>query len=426
MSGRGLMGKARRRGGVSTVPACLPLPSRRLLAALLGLGLTVLAAPALHAESPTGWRTAEETVVLDDLEGPVDLAIAPDGALWWNEFYSGDVRRYDGDTIETTFHTDPIEDPVERGLVGLALDPEVTDNGVFYVYYTVADPEDPAGGTNHLARVEDGQQTRLLEIPAHQRHNGGRITVDDEGRLFVSTGDNTERHPAQDTGSLLGKILHLDPDGTPANDTIEGPVYSIGHRNVYGLAYDAETDRLFATENNDLERDEVNLIEAGHNYGWPDCQGTKAYDVQRGEPTDEPCEDPDYTDPIGEFYANYTAAPTGATMFDGDLYWAAWNQGEIHRMTRTDSGEWRDRVVHETDDRIHDVEAHGGALYYTNWTQVVRLDLGRVDGEHVPVHDSAKATDPTGSGAVSEIPAASGLVPVLAALAIATRPEARR
>jgi glucose/arabinose dehydrogenase len=387
------------------------------LAALAGLALVGLAGLA-SAQAPPDWSEAEPRPVVEELPGPIDLAIAPDGELWWNEFYSGNVTRWHPDESgppETVFHADPIEDPVERGLLGLALDPD--DPDTFYVYYTVPDPEDPAGGTNHLSRIANGEETQLLTVPAHQRHNGGRITFDDEGRLFVSTGDNTQGHPAQDPSSRLGKILHLHPNGTPAEDTIEGYTYSIGHRNVYGLAYDEATGRLFATENGASERDEVNRIQPGHNYGWPECQGTVRYDFEAGEPTEEPCPE-DYEAPIGEFYPNYTSAPTAATVHEGDLYWAAWNQGEIHRMRETADG-WRDRIVFETDGRINDLTTHDGTFYFANWTAIIAIGglYDDAEGPGARLDDGTATTDGTDPVALAGASLAGAGLAAAAALA---------
>lgn len=341
---------------------------------LAALVLMLAATPAADAALP--WQGIKVTTVLDGLNGPIDFAIAPDGAIWWNEYYTGNVTRYDpaDGSRRVMFHADVIQEGGERGLVGLALDPNVAENEVFYVYYTVADPEDPDRGTNRLSRIEDGQETMLLSLTAAVRHNGGRILFAPDGSLFVSTGENDLGAPAQDPGSLLGKILHIMPDGRPAPGNVEGAVYSVGHRNVYGLAYDAERGRLFATENGNAERDEVNWVEAGKNYGWPACEGNVRFEFAQGKDTDRPCDDPRFTPPIGEFYPNRTAAPTGAAVLDGVLYWGSWNEGSIHRLIETPQG-WKDEIMWRPGHRINDVEAADGALYVSNWTHILRLEV---------------------------------------------------
>ncbi|MBW3584243.1 MAG: PQQ-dependent sugar dehydrogenase, partial [Euryarchaeota archaeon] len=221
----------------------------------------------------------------------------------------------------------------------------------------------------------------------------------------------------------------LHPDGTPAEDNIEGHVYSIGHRNVYGLAYDPATERLFATENNNAERDEVNLITAGGNYGWPICEGTVRYDFDRVEPTDEPCDDPDITLPIGEFYPDGTVAPTGAIILHGHLYWASWNHGEIHRMVEDRNGDWHDQIVYKPGHRINDLETDGEAVYYSDWTTIYRLEVPE------PPQDLASTISPEGEvggdgedgpETPSALPGPALIVTLVALVFLASRYRPRR
>lgn len=374
-------------------------------AAMVGLLMATapLVLPGAHAEEPTA------TEVLSGLDGPVDFAVLSDGTIWWNEYYTGDVKRHDpatGDT-EILFHADPIEDGMERGLIGLAVTDDLAYNDTLYVYYTVADPDDPQGGTNHLSRITAGEETVLLTTSASQMHNGGRILVAPDGSLFVSTGDNERPHEAQDPSSKLGKILHIEPDGSPAPGNLESVVYSMGHRNVYGLAYDADQDRLYATENSNAERDEVNIIEAGGNYGWPHCEGFSAYDLEAGRATGEPCDHPDAIDPIGEFYPDSTTAPTGAAVLGGELFWAAWNQGQIHHLAQNGTGgQWEDTIIYQATHRVNDLEAapDGESLYFSNWTHIMKLEL---PDDLVPVADppgpaSGEAEDDDGGAAIDD------------------------
>lgn len=321
----------------------------------------------------------EAKPVVAGLDGPIDFVVLPNGEIWYNEYYTGDVVRYDPDDGSKTvmFHAEPMPRHDERGLVGLAVTKETAAAGRFFVYYTVDDPDDPDGGTNRLSRIDDGEETILLTLTAAKRHNGGRILITPDDTLFVATGDNNLGAPAQDPSSLLGKILHVDQDGKPVKGNIEGAVYSMGHRNVYGLALDPATGRLFATENSNAERDEVNEIVAGGNYGWPECEGNVRYDKQRERDTDEPCDDARFIAPLGEFHPDGTVAPTGAAILHGVLYWAAWNQGEIHRLVPNDDGTWKDDVVYRSGNRINDLEAapDSSGLYYSNWTHIMHVEM---------------------------------------------------
>lgn len=361
----------------SAMPRALGLSFRPIRSLTWGAvaitALMVLAMPASAAVTP----------VLDDLDGPVDFAVLPDGSIWWIEYYSGNITRYDPGTgaRDVKFHVTPVIGG-ERGAVGLGIDQRSADNGTFWIYYAVAESEDDrTGGINHLSRIDDGKETVLLTTTAAIRHNGGRIVIHPDGSLFVSTGENDLGMPAQDPDSLLGKVLHILPDGSAAPGNPHGRVYSLGHRNVYGLAYDPESRRLFATENGNAERDEINEILKGHNYGWPLCEGTVRFEhnPQGGKVASplEACTETAFTAPIGEFTPTGTLAPTGAAILDGRLYWASWNEGSIRRMDEQANGTWTAQKVYQYGGRINDLEASpdGDALYYSNWTTIIRLDV---------------------------------------------------
>ncbi|HUR25529.1 MAG TPA: PQQ-dependent sugar dehydrogenase [Candidatus Thermoplasmatota archaeon] len=363
--------------------------------------LLVVAMAAVMVATP---GAAQQTqTVLSGLNGPVDFALLPDGSIWTLGYYSGNVTRYDVATGESKvmFHVTPVVDG-ERGLVGLGVNQETADKGTFFVYYTVADGDE--ANINRLSRIDDGKETVLLTTTSDVRHNGGRILIMEDGTLFVSTGENDLGAPAQDPDSLLGKVLHIRQDGTPAPGNPHGRAYSIGHRNVYGLAYDPDSGRLFATENGNAERDEVNEILKGHNYGWPECEGRVEYDYvtkDNQKPTSRPCTDPDFTPPLGEFYEKTTVAPTGAAILDGRLYWGSWNQGSIHRLDETGDGTWTDSVVFHYGGRINDLEAglDGKSLYFSNWTHIVRIPIEAPASAPrlAPASDAGEASFPDAS-----------------------------
>ncbi|MEC5178822.1 PQQ-dependent sugar dehydrogenase [Arthrobacter sp. CG_A4] len=165
----------------------------------------------------------------------------------------------------------------EGGLLGLALSPDFASDRYLYAYFTAA-------ADNRVARMrleDDGGQLRLgpaevifAGIPKASTHNGGRIRFGPDGYLYVGTGDSQRREQPQNTGALGGKILRLTPEGRPApgNPFGDNPVYSLGHRNVQGLAWDS-AGRLWASEFGPDVNDELNLIVPGGNYGWPDVTG---------------------------------------------------------------------------------------------------------------------------------------------------------
>ena len=160
----------------------------------------------------------------------------------------------------------------EGGLLGIAIDPEFTKNKFLYSYYTY---QENSNTWNRVARfILEGSTLKfdkvlLDNIPAAGLHNGGRIAFGPDTYLYVTTGDAQKPEQAQDIDSLAGKILRITRDGTPAPDNpFSNTVYSFGHRNPQGLAWDNQ-QRLWATEHGPSAHDELNVIKAGANYGWP-------------------------------------------------------------------------------------------------------------------------------------------------------------
>ena len=164
----------------------------------------------------------------------------------------------------------------EAGLLGLALDPQFAQNRYVYVAYTDRSPE--GGLRNRLVRLREDPATgkgvldKLLidNVPANSNHDGGRVKFGPDGKLYWTMGEAQNMTSAQDLKTLSGKILRINPDGTiPADNPIPGsPIYSYGHRNPQGLAWQPGTNRLYATEHGPSGekgccQDEVELDRAG-------------------------------------------------------------------------------------------------------------------------------------------------------------------
>ncbi|WP_280402006.1 PQQ-dependent sugar dehydrogenase [Nocardia carnea] len=192
----------------------------------------------------------------------------------------------------------------EGGLLGIA----VREDSL-YAYYT-------AGSENRIERFEltgapgglglgDGE-TLLAGVPAARFHNGGRIAFGPDGMLYATVGDAGNRGSAQERGALTGKILRMTPDGrVPADNPFPGsPVYSYGHRNPQGLAWSAD-GTLYASEFGQDTWDELNVIEPGGNYGWPEVEGIAG----RGG----------FRDPVQQ-WRPADASPSGMTVKDGSIY----------------------------------------------------------------------------------------------------------
>lgn len=220
-----------------------------------------------------------EEVVASGLEIPWDIVFLPanTGALMTER--PGRVRFLKPDW---TLAPDPVlalSDVVmegEGGLLGIALHPSFPNPPQVYLYYTY---RSSGGLKNQVARFTYSadtltQQTPVItDIPADSNHNGGRLAFSPDGFLYITTGDAGDPQSAQDTSSLSGKILRLNPDGSiPADNPFSNPVWSYGHRNPQGLAWD-DQGRLWSVEHGASATDELNLITKGANYGWPDVRG---------------------------------------------------------------------------------------------------------------------------------------------------------
>lgn len=224
-------------------------------------------------------------VVARGLQTPWAIAFAPDGRIFISE-RPGRIRVVKNGALEKEpWLTIDVYESGESGLLGLALDPAFERNRFAYAAYTYRD-----GGKlkNRLVRLREDAtsgkgalEKNLLDGAAGAgNHNGGRVKFGPDGKLYWTIGDAQTTRLAQDLSSLNGKILRLNSDGTfPADNPFpKSPVYSYGHRNVQGLAWQPGSGRLYATEHGPSGfpgccRDEINLIEPGKNYGWPDITG---------------------------------------------------------------------------------------------------------------------------------------------------------
>ncbi len=228
-------------------------------------------------ERLSGDETQGVEVLAVGLEIPWEIAFLPDGSVLVTE-RPGVVNEILPN--KSVMQIEGVQHVGEAGLLGMAVHPNFLENKWIYLYLTTKVQN---SFVNRVERYRFDER-KLLDrtvvldnIPAAAYHDGGRIAFGPDGLLYVTTGDATDADRAQDTQSLAGKILRVREDGSiPMENPFGNAVFSYGHRNVQGLAWDAE-ERLWATEHgrSGLQSglDEVNLIEAGKNYGWPVIEG---------------------------------------------------------------------------------------------------------------------------------------------------------
>ena len=170
--------------------------------------------------------------------------------------------------------TIPVAHSQDNGLLGLALHPRFDENHLIYLFYTC---ESSGKLYNKVLAITEKRNKIISErviienIPGALFNNGGRLKFGPDGKLYISTGDAATPNLSQDIKSLAGKILRVNSDGSIPTDNpfSDSAVYSFGHRNVQGLAWQPTTKQLYATEESGFGTDEINLIRSGRNYGWP-------------------------------------------------------------------------------------------------------------------------------------------------------------
>jgi glucose/arabinose dehydrogenase len=263
----------------------------------------------------------EVRILASNLEVPWALDFAPDGRLFVTE-RSGRIRVItDGALDPEPWATLDVDQVNEGGLLGLAVHPQFPAEPWIYVCYTTR----IGGVTSNLVtrvRQTDGggidEELLVGAIPGSSIHDGCRLKFGPDGMLYASTGDASSRQLAQDLDSLAGKILRLRPDGGIPADNPFGPgsyIYSYGHRNPQGLAFRPTDGRLFSTEHGPSGEaglrayDEVNVIEAGANYGWPEVVGAPGL--------------VGFVDPLTT-YPGVAVPPSGATFYSSDVI-PSWN-----------------------------------------------------------------------------------------------------
>ncbi|MFF4804595.1 PQQ-dependent sugar dehydrogenase [Streptomyces sp. NPDC001351] len=262
--------------------------------------------------------------VATGLKTPWGLARLPGGGLLVSSRDEGTITKVDEKTGSRTElgKVSGVSPAGEGGLLGIALSPDFAADHMIYAYFTSAS-DNRIVRLLYDARKPAGEQlgapdTIFKGIPKGHIHNGGRIAFGPDRMLYAGTGESGNRGLAQDRNSLGGKILRLTPEGDPApgNPFPGSPVYSYGHRNVQGLAWDPE-QRLLASEFGQDTWDELNAIKPGGNYGWPNAEGRSS--------------DPKYQDPLAQWHTD-DASPSGIAYAEGSIWMAALKGERLWRI----------------------------------------------------------------------------------------------
>ena len=353
-----------------------------LLAASICAGFAIAPA-AVRADVFESEEHAFRVVtVTNGLDHPWGLAFLPDGRMLVTE-RPGRLRTVTAGRLdpEPIAGVPPVYARGQSGLFDVALHPEFRENGWVYLSYAAGKRgrtgTEVARGRLREGRLEDVEVLfRALPKSAGGRHFGSRLRFAPAGHLFVSLGDRGDRHRAQDPGDHTGSIVRLQDDGgIPPDNPFVGVVrarpeiYTIGHRNVQGLAFHPGTGVLWAHEHGPRGGDEMNVVRAGFNYGWPVISYGREYGT--GAPVGEGTHREGMAQPALQWTPSI--APSGLTVYDanrfpgwrGNLFAGALKFRLLARLVL--DGE---RVVHEERllegryGRIRDVRTGPDGLLY--------------------------------------------------------------
>ncbi len=377
------------------------VPAGVVVAAITSIGVQKRPPAAAFATTAPAQATAPGfniQVVADKLVAPWSIKFLPDGRVLFTE-RAGRVRIIkDGALLpEPALVVPDIKAWVKMGLLGIELDPNFASNHFVYLAECYGGEAERDSWVRIVRYVLNGEKlespTKLLEkIPGYLNHSGGRLACGPDGKLYITTGDADRPSDAQNLSSFSGKILRINPDGSIPSDNpfVNTPnaipsIWTFGHRNSQGLAFEPKSGKLFAPEHGPTGGDEVNLITRGANYGWPTVSHDRSANGM--------------VSPLIEF--SPSIGPADAVFYHGAMFpelegnlLVGCLRGEaIMRFTLDSSGEIIadvDRLLFQKIGRIREVAvAPDGAIWITtsevdppegrnkeNFDQVIRLTRG--------------------------------------------------
>lgn len=342
---------------------------------LLATTLALVSCGGNAGQPPPGPVAFRVETFQNGLNFPVTMAFAPDGRLFFNELRTGNVRIVESGVLQPQpFATLPVETAGERGLLGLAFDPQFLTNRFVYVLHS-----DPSGFQRVVRFTEVGgtgtnAAVIIGNLPSTIVHNGGNIGFGTDGKLYVTIGDSTDPANSQNQNSLSGKILRYNPDGSVAAGNPFGtsnPAFNLGLRNSFDFTFHPAAGTIYASENGPNCDDEINRVIAGANYGWR---------------PNYPCGDSDanFTAPLIRF--NPVIAPTGITFytgtvfpqFTGSLFMVDFNTGRVRRFVVDENQQGRitqsEIVVDGGFGALLDiVQGPDRFIYFSSQTAIMRI-----------------------------------------------------
>ena len=306
----------------------------------------------------------EPKIIAKNLEVPWEIAINDD-KIYISE-RGGTIVMIDGEdkTRKKVKLGAKLSDQAEAGLLGIAMPVDFAKTKTAYAYYSY---QQDGAYYQRVVTIEEKnagwEESSIIldQIPGGKFHQGGRIKIGPDDKLYVTTGDATKPEDAQDLKSLAGKILRVNLDGSIPSDNPFGdsPVYSYGHRNAQGLAWE-DKGNFYATEHGDNAHDEINRIEAGKNYGWPVIEGDETANEMES--------------PIVQS-GDDTWAPSGMTYLRGQFFFTSLRGEGLRRFDP--KNEKVDQIIADVG-RIRDAHATADGIY---------IITNNTDGRGEPTED---------------------------------------